>query len=820
MVFAQGLRNDSIKIKNPIGNQTETQVESQIEQVVVNGNSKKGSENQLINLQKKSIEVVERIGAVQLSKQGVGDAATAVTKATGTQKQEGSGQIFVRGLGDRYNGTTLNGLQIPSNDPEFKNIDLEIFKTSMVEYISLDKVYNPRFSGDFGGANINIVSKEHSGKPYFKVDIGSSINLQTFDKQDFKLQDGGPGFFGFKETTFIKENPGNIYPFTTNWNFKNAENPFNSAMSVEGGTSFGKFSLFGYAGFENAYQYSNGREGFYTAQGDANKDYNVKSSEYQTNTTALINFIYKINANHKINFTSDFIHSSNQTAKIFKGYNNEWQKDIIINRGDNKITNLWINQLFGVHKFAKNWSADWAIGFNMLESKRPDRLQNTIDGETFQFISGSGAISNHRYFDELKDNTILGHLYFTKNLEKFKINFGYDVSSKNRNFENTTIGIVFNTVVSLDPENVDAFINPFNNALFTYQTFQPSDRLFTPFFYDIKQNIQSGLANADIRFSEKFIVQIGGRFDDINMKMNWNDPLTDGKKDKHYTKFLPALNAKYSPNDKQNFRFSASKTYTLPQAKELIPIAYFDVTTNVYGNKNLYPSGNYNLDLKWELFPKSGEIFSVAVFGKYIENAIARTTFSISAASDMTYLNASNWGYIYGAELEFRKDIFTWNSSKIYTFLNGTFMQSKQELKSAAEIAAENDGIIAQFGQGTDDVVKDDIQGVPDFLANINLGYSHKWNSVNTLDFVISYSHIGKNLFAVGTNNLGNFYELGRTIFDINLNITLDKIGIGITAKNLLNPHNKIEQTNKSGTFTNKDYTKGSLAGLSFSYRF
>ncbi|MDR2205455.1 MAG: hypothetical protein LBE36_04795 [Flavobacteriaceae bacterium] len=58
------------------------------------------------------MEVVERIGAVQLSKQGVGDATTAVTKATGTQKQEGSGQIFARGLGDRYNGATLKGFYI------------------------------------------------------------------------------------------------------------------------------------------------------------------------------------------------------------------------------------------------------------------------------------------------------------------------------------------------------------------------------------------------------------------------------------------------------------------------------------------------------------------------------------------------------------------------------------------------------------------------------------------------------------------------------------------------------------------------------------
>src|SRR5690606_40833806 len=85
-----------------------------------------------------------------------------------------------------------NGLVIPSDNPELKNINLEIFKTSIIEYIALDKVYHPRLSGDFGGANINIVSKEHIGRPYLKLGIGSAVNLQTFDKGNFKLQDGGP----------------------------------------------------------------------------------------------------------------------------------------------------------------------------------------------------------------------------------------------------------------------------------------------------------------------------------------------------------------------------------------------------------------------------------------------------------------------------------------------------------------------------------------------------------------------------------------------------------------------------------------------------
>lgn len=804
VLYAQETKNDTVK------------KEKKIEGVVIKGSTKKGTEANLINLQKKSVEVIERVGSVQLAKQGVGDAATAVTKATGTTKQEGSGQIFVRGLGDRYNSTTLNGLPIPSDDPEYKNINLEIFKTSMIEYISLDKVYNPKMLGDFGGANVNIVSKEHTGKPYFRVGIGSSINLQTFDKKDFKVQDGAPGFFGYKEATFTKGNPYQKYPFQTNWNFKNAKNPFNTDMNIEGGATFGKFSLFGYAGFENSYEYSKGQEGYYFFDNTPSKNYtDVERFNYKTNTTALLNLGYRINSNHRISFTSNYIHSSDQSAKIYKGYSYDVDRNVIINRGDNKITTTWVNQLLGTHKFGDSWSGDWALGYNMLNSKRPDRLQNTIDATNLQLIAGS-AINNHRYFDELKDNTVLGHAYLTRTFEKFKVTLGYDGQYKDRRFENTTIGMNFSNVVPVDPNNIDGYINAGNNSLFSYITFQPTDKLFKPFFYTAKQNIQSGLANVDITLSDKFIIQVGGRFDYIDMQMKWLDPIAqDGKKNKQYNKFLPALNAKYSLNDKQNLRFAFSKTYTLPQAKEIIPIAYYDVTTNTYGNQFLNPSDNYNADLKWELFPKSGELISVTAFGKYIQNAIARTSYASSAPSDMTYFNISDWGYIVGAEAEFRKDLYSWNNSKVYTFLNATYMHSEQEFKSESEIAKNNAGKTIVFN-----TPKDKIQGVADFIANVNIGYNYKWNNVNSLDFVASYSHIGKSLYAIGTGFIGNFYEVPREIIDLNLSFTLNKIGIGISAKNLLNPHFKIEQENTTKTFIHKDYTKGRQLGLNLSYKF
>lgn len=783
--------------------------QSDIEHVTIRVNRNRGSEALLVAEQKKSLQMVEKIGNAQLEKQGVGDMAAAVSKAAGAQKQEGSGQIFVRGLGDRYNTTTLNGLEIPSDNPEFKNINLEIFSASTVDYLALNKVYSSTFSGDFGGAAIDIGSKTQFGKSYLKLGIGSSLNLQTFNRTDFKLQDGGPGFFGFKKAAYLPGDPNSKYPFTTKWDFASANNPFASSLNIEAGLTKGKLGVFAFAGFGNNYEFTTGQEGDYFADGGANKRFgSVERSAYKTATTALLNLNYRLSDQNKTTFTSNYIHTSEQEAKIYKGFSYDVSKEIIINRGDNKLTDTWINQLFGNHGLRNNWTFNWALGFNFLNSRRPDRLQNTIDAETRQFIAGS-AVSNHRYFDELKDLAYLGRAQVTKKIgDKVKIAAGYDASLKDRSFNQVTFGINFKTASPVDPSDIDTFINPANNDQFIYNV-QRSD-------YTIRTQVQSGFGEIDVYFNDKMTVQIGGRFDYLNFKNSWSDILDTNRKNKTYYKVLPSVNAKYSLTDKHNLRMAVSKTYTLPQAKELIPISYYDVTANVYGNPNLYPSDNYNADLKWEYFPKSSEIISLTAFGKYIQNPIGRSKYSSASPSDLTYFNIADYGFILGGEAEMRKDLFHWNSSRVYAFVNVSFLHSEQKLKISEILAAENSGKTVEYsGQS-----KEEIQGVANFIANANLAFNHTWRKNNAVDFTISYSRTGENLYAIGTNFGGNFYELAKDILDLTLNISVNQYGIGLQAKNLLNPHYTIQQVNAAGTFIHKDYTRGSELGLNLSYKF
>jgi hypothetical protein len=119
----------------------------------------KQKESALLLDQKNAVSFKAAIGAEEISRKGINDVANAVAKVSGVSKNDDSGNVFVRGLGDRYNVTTLNGLPLPSNNPANKNILLDIFTTNIVDNIGVSKTFEAQNYADFGGANIDITAK-------------------------------------------------------------------------------------------------------------------------------------------------------------------------------------------------------------------------------------------------------------------------------------------------------------------------------------------------------------------------------------------------------------------------------------------------------------------------------------------------------------------------------------------------------------------------------------------------------------------------------------------------------------------------------------
>lgn len=293
-----------------------------LDEVVITTTVKKESQEALLVEQRKALEIKQSIGAQELSQKGVSDVATAVTKTTGISKQEGTGTIYVRGLGDRYNSSSMNGLPLPSNDPQRKNIDLDIFTTDIVEYISIDKVYNSKMYGDFAGGNVDIVSKDYNGNGFLALGVKSSVNSNAIGEDNFYLQSG------YNASGFNKvEIPSNAL---SGFNFKNKLNadttiPLAGSLALTGGKSFSvgensRLSFFATASFGNEYGYQSGVNRSAQAQGEFIKNFRKESYDYSTNTTGMFNVGYRINEKNKLSYNLLYVNSSNQQKDEYKGY--------------------------------------------------------------------------------------------------------------------------------------------------------------------------------------------------------------------------------------------------------------------------------------------------------------------------------------------------------------------------------------------------------------------------------------------------------------------------------------------------------------------
>ena len=287
-----------------------------LEEIILTTNVNRESSEALMLDQKKGSIIKQAIGAQEMSNKGISDAAGAVAKISGVSKQEGSSSVYVRGLGDRYLNTTLNGLSLPSNKIENKNIDLNLFSSDVIKNVAVSKAFNSKLYGDFAAGNVDVVSKEYTGNGFFDASVNTGFNTNAIGKNFVKSD--GTGSLGFY--TRYEHNPYSIV-MSHGVDPVEAGAPINTGISLVGGKSFdfendSRLSFFITAGFENDYKYRKGLAANYA--GTYTKLFpEVEEYEYSTTTNAMLNLTYKATDKTKFKFNSLFINSSSDEVGIF-----------------------------------------------------------------------------------------------------------------------------------------------------------------------------------------------------------------------------------------------------------------------------------------------------------------------------------------------------------------------------------------------------------------------------------------------------------------------------------------------------------------------
>jgi outer membrane receptor protein involved in Fe transport len=138
----------------------------------------------------------EVLGAQFIASTGASNAANLLAKTTGVNVADGK-FVVVRGLADRYNSVTLNGLRIPSSDPDRRAVALDLFPSSVIKDVRTSKTYLPDQPGESTGASINVVTKTVPQENFEKIKIGNGFNTQVTGNNKFlSYTGGGTGTFG------------------------------------------------------------------------------------------------------------------------------------------------------------------------------------------------------------------------------------------------------------------------------------------------------------------------------------------------------------------------------------------------------------------------------------------------------------------------------------------------------------------------------------------------------------------------------------------------------------------------------------------------
>ncbi|MGS2761679.1 TonB-dependent receptor [Sinomicrobium sp. M5D2P9] len=820
-----------------------------LDEVVITTTARRDSEVALLLEQKKAIEIKESIGAQQLTKLGVSDAATATTKISGVTSSEASGDIFVRGLGDRYLVTTLNGLPIPSDDVERKNIDLSLFSTRVIQNVSISKTYSTQTSADEASGAIDITSRELVGDEEYSIGVRAGINTNVMKDGIFDNFKASPNN---DDVTlgFYSQNASTQQLITgQSWNTQKRDAPIDYRYTVTAGKRIGeKFKLFftGSQSASNTYReglFKEFRSGFI-------RDSLTDAVTYSrtVNTTGLLDLSYQVNNNHKIKFNTLLINKL--TDNVFEGGRNGLgyvYEETDTNEGlsqfirdqNIKQTTLWVNQLMGKHYLSEKNQLDWALGYNIVNADEPNRIRNEVNfNEDLVQLGRMGGFQQRKSKQEIDDKDINGLIkdvisFVNEEDKKYILSIGANYRNKQRDFFSQFFGVEEQRTNTINPSSIDDISSiitqeNFDNDLLKLNELEADT-------YEGKLQSVAGFVNFNAGF-KKLNVNVGMRYQNDDIEVNYdvgNIPGRIGKSEESYNNLYPSINLKYSINDKHSVRLAASKTITLPEFKELAPFEYVSPTGQITrGNPDIEASTNYNYDIKWEFFPTTGQLVSLTGFYKNIQDPINKVQ-DRGAAGVFSFFNSGEEAKVYGLELETRVDLIKSEIEDagfdLNLNLNATRMWHKQDLK---EIYNENGDFVRTFRYKG--LTETELQGASDWIFNGSLNFTTK--SENPFDATITANYASDKIFALGAPEIQTqsetqyndaIMEEGFVILDAVLSKKLnDHWGLRLMGKNLLNPEIKRTQKVKPANTgierkeTVRSYSNGSVISLGVNYTF
>jgi outer membrane receptor protein involved in Fe transport len=810
-----------------------------LDEIIIKSTVGKESVNALLLEQKKATIIKESIGAQTLAKIGVSNAANATTKISGVTKSEGSGSIYIRGLGDRYLSTTMNGLPIPSDDVENKNINLNLFSTNIIKNVGISKTYSTSSYADQGSGNVDVNTKEYSKKGYsISLSGGTNTNVAGLS-DDFRTTITNTDVaLGFHQKQFALQD----LVTRQGWGTETLSAPVNFNVSFSAAKKFEVFgkdvAVFFTGSHAKTFDYQKGVFRAYRSNVLDREFTDVEQYAANSNTTGYINVSIKLNDTNKIKYNTLFVNTGvdNLYEQGRNGLGYVFDQDpqemgAFVRDQNFRQTTLFINQLLGEHKWNENNTLNWAGGYNFVLAEEPNRIRNEVNildvttspeiqyahvGD-FQQRKSSQKIQDTEYNAFIENKWALGSKDEDDN-KPYSLNYGLNYRNKERTFKSLFVGVRAKdfTAPSVD-ELSSTFTNTnFNNGLTL--RLREADR------YQAELDIMAGFVNLDFQLNTKFSGNLGVRYERDEINVIWdvaNFVGRVGALNRTYESLYPSVNLKYELAENKYLRFASSITQTLPEFKELSPFEYVSPTGRVTrGNPDLEKSEIYNFDLKYEMFPQRGQLFSAAAFYKQINDPINLSQ-TRGSSGYFIYSNTGEEANVFGLEFEAKTDLLKNEDNEGILNVSGNITKMWFEQDILKDFQYKN-------------ITTSSLQGASDFIANGTLSFNNK--KENEFIATLTGNYSSDKIFALGAPedfaNSAALYndeiiEKGFVALDLVVSKALtENLLIKLVGRNLLNPEIKQTQkvrsliTNIETTETVLSYKKGSQLTVSIKYTF
>ena len=811
--------------------------------------ARKETVNAIIAFQKNTNTVASVISAESIRRSPDKNTGEVLKRTPGASIQEGK-FIIIRGLADRYNQAMLNGILLTSTEPDRKTFSFDLIPAAMIDNIIINKAFVPELPGEWAGGLIQVNTKDIPSKNFFNVQLGTSINSKTVGKTFYKDKGGKLDWLGIDDGT-----RGFPTGYTTKYQFGNLDKaqkaaigkgmsnawvaevtdvPVNISFQANGGFSgevFGKKvgANFGitYSKTSRYLKLLNRKNnivglGLDTIENDFNDDRYLQ----EVSAGALGSISLQLNPSNKISLKSIVnVNTANQVT--FRNGSDINRKETLLTGTEFRFkqNTFFTSQLTGEHTLAKSLRLKWYGAFNILDGYIPDQRRILYSRATPQdpftaIIANSlSQQSGSRIFQSLSDYIYTGGADLTYSFnwldQKQTLKGGYMMQVKDRLFDAILFANYLPTdnlaLRQLTPDKIFAPEN-FGDGSINSNQFAFDAIIDKTYRYMANTILNAGYLQMDNQFTKNLRVVWGLRIENYDQLVGsvkkWDPRHTYSK----VTDFLPGINATLKLNAKTNLRLSGSQTVIRPELRELAPLNLYDFELNasVQGNPSLERTKILNTDLRYELYPRAGEMFTLGVFYKHFDKPIEQLLNEASGGASTFIFENPESATAYGAEFEFRKKLDFAAGLKNFTLqANASYIYSRVK------------------DEGFD--VDRTLQGQSPYVLNLGLLYD-----LENIGFssTLLYNRVGERIYLVGDKTVGaddpNIFEAPRSLLDLQFSKKLikNKAELKLSISDILNQKQYFYQnlgTNKESFQVGVDASRfnrvyGTTYSITFNY--